>query len=168
MAKGVDFMPLNHEIERKWLIDQEEIPFDLSKAKKDEMVQAYVCFSPTVRVRSENGERFILCVKAKAKGSYLAREEFETEITGEQFEFLLSKKEGSIIEKTRYTVKHEGLNYEIDIFRGEFTGLAYLEIEFPDVDTAMNFKSPDWAVKDVTDDFKYKNAGLARYGMPEV
>jgi len=161
-------MPLNHEIERKWLIDPEDIPFDLSKAKKDEMVQAYVCFSPTVRVRGENDQRFILCVKAKAKGSYLAREEFETELTREQFEFLLSKKEGSIIEKTRYTIKHEGLRYEMDIFRGEFSGLAYLEIEFPDVDSAMNFKSPDWVIKDVTDDFKYKNAGLAKFGMPEM
>ena len=54
-------MPLNNEIERKWLIDAEDIPFDLSKAKKDVMVQGYISFSPTIRVRSENGERFILC-----------------------------------------------------------------------------------------------------------
>ena len=160
-------MPLNNEIERKWVIDPDEIPFDLSKAKKDEMVQAYISFSPTIRVRSENKERFILCVKAKSKGSYLAREEFETELTAEQFEFLLAKKEGSIIEKTRYTIKQDGLNYEIDIFHGELSPLAYLEIEFPSVEEAVNFKSPSWVIKDVTDDFKYKNAGLAKYGKPE-
>lgn len=160
-------MPINNEIERKWVIDPDENPFDLSKAKKDDMVQAYISFSPTIRVRSENGERFILCVKAKAKGSYLAREEFETELTREQFEFLLAKKEGSIIEKTRYTIKQDGLNYEIDIFHGELAPLAYLEIEFPTVEDAVNFKSPHWVIKDVTDDFKYKNAGLAKYGKPE-
>ena len=160
-------MPLNNEIERKWVIDPDEIPFDLSKAKKDEMVQAYISFSPTIRVRSENKERFILCVKAKSKGSYLAREEFETELTAEQFEFLLAKKEGSIIEKTRYTIKQDSLNYEIDIFHGELSPLAYLEIEFPSVEEAVNFKSPSWVIKDVTDDFKYKNAGLAKYGKPE-
>ena len=160
-------MPLNSEIERKWLIDDKDIPFDLSKAKKDVMVQGYISFSPTIRVRSENGERFILCVKAKSKESYLAREEFETEISPEQFKFLLSKKEGRIIEKTRYTIKHNGLNYEIDIFEGELKPLAYLEIEFPTVEEALSFKTPDWALKDVTDDFKYKNAGLAKFGKPE-
>ena len=160
-------MPLNNEIERKWVIDPEEIPFDLSKAKKDEMIQAYISFSPTIRVRSENKERFVLCVKARSKGSYLAREEFETELTGEQFEFLLSKKEGSIIEKTRYTIKEDGLNYEIDIFHGDLAPMAYLEIEFPTVEEAVAFKSPDWVIKDVTDDFKYKNAALAKNGKPE-
>ncbi len=161
-------MPLNSEIERKWLIDPGAIPFDLSKSKKDALVQAYISFSPTIRVRSENGERYILCVKAKSKGSYLAREEFETELTHEQFDFLLSKKEGRIIEKVRYTVAKDGLNYEIDIFDGEFKNLAYLEIEFPSVEEAVNFKSPSWVIKDVTDDFRFKNAGLAKYGMPEL
>ncbi|MBR3933056.1 MAG: CYTH domain-containing protein [Clostridia bacterium] len=160
-------MPLNNEIERKWLIDAEDIPFDLSKAKKDVMVQGYISFSPTIRVRSENGERFILCVKAKAKGSYLAREEFETELTKEQFDFLLAKKEGNIIEKVRYTINVDGLNYEIDIFDGDLKPMAYLEIEFPNVEDAVKFKSPDWVIKDVTDDFRYKNAGLAKYGKPE-
>lgn len=161
-------MPLNSEIERKWLIDPESIPFDLSKAKKDVLLQAYVSFSPTIRVRSENGEKYILCVKAKSKGSYLAREEFETELTREQFDFLLSKKEGRIIEKTRYTINKDGLNYEIDIFDGELRNLAYLEIEFPSVKEALEFKSPAWVIKDVTDDFKFKNAGLAKYGKPDI
>lgn len=160
-------MPLNNEIERKWLIDKDNIPFNLLKAKKDELTQAYISFSPTIRVRSENGERFILCVKAKAKGSYLAREEFETEITKEQFDFLLAKKEGQIIKKTRYTIKQKGLNYEIDIFCGDLSPLAYLEIEFPTAEEALLFKTPEWAIKDVTDDFKYKNAGLAKFGKPE-
>ena len=159
-------MPLNSEIERKWLIDPDSIPFDLSKAKKDVLIQAYVSFSPTIRVRSENGEKYILCVKAKSKGSYLAREEFETDITKEQFDFLLSKKEGQIIEKTRYTIKHDGLNYEIDIFEGFLKPLAYLEIEFSSTEEALRFKTPSWAIKDVTDDFRYKNAGLAKFGMP--
>ena len=161
-------MPVNCEIERKWLIDKDNIPFDLTKAKKDVLTQAYISFSPTIRVRSENGERFILCVKAKAKGSSLAREEFETQISKEQFDFLLAKKEGQIIEKIRYTIKHEGLNYEIDIFCGDLSPLAYLEIEFATTNEALSFKTPSWAIKDVTDDFRYKNAGLAKFGKPKT
>ncbi len=160
-------MPLNNEIERKWIIDAEDIPFDLTKAKSDHMFQSYISFSPTIRIRCENGERFILCVKAKSKGSYLAREEFETELTKEQYDFLLSKKEGNIIEKIRYTVKENGLCYEIDIFKGELAPLAYLEIEFPSVEAALAFKSPEWVIKDVTDDYKYKNASLAKNGIPK-
>ncbi len=160
-------MPLNNEIERKWVIDPEEIPFDLSKAKKDHMLQSYISFSPTIRIRCENGQRYVLCVKAKSKGSYLAREEFETELTAEQYEFLLTKKEGNTIEKTRYTVKKDGLSYEIDIFSGALSPLAYLEIEFASVEEAMAFKTPDWTIKDVTDDFKYKNASLAKNGLPK-
>ena len=78
-----------------------------------------------------------------------------------------TKKEGSIIEKTRYTIKENGLNYEIDIFHGDLAPMAYLEIEFPSVEDAVKFKSPSWVIKDVTDDFRYKNAGLAKYGKPE-
>ena len=160
-------MPVNNEIERKWLIDVSNIPFDLNKAEKTTMVQAYISFSPTIRVRSENKEKFILCVKAKTKGTYLAREEFETELNEEQFLFLLSKKEGRIIEKTRYTLTVNSLKYEIDIFEGELKNLAYIEIEFPSEEDAVNFKTPQWAIKDVSYDFKYKNAGLAKYGMPQ-
>ncbi len=160
-------MPLNNEIERKWLISPEDIPFDLSKAKCEKMVQSYISFSPTIRLRCINNAGYILCVKAKAKGSYLAREEFETELLKEQYDALIKKVEGNIIEKTRYTIKHEGLNYEIDIFSGNLAPLAYLEIEFPSVEAAMSFKSPDWIIKDVTDDFRYKNAGLAKFGKPQ-
>ncbi len=159
-------MPMSNEIERKWLISPDDIPFDLSKACCDKMVQSYISFSPTIRLRSINNAKYILCVKAKAKGSYLAREEFETELSKEQYDTLIQKTEGNIIEKTRYTVKHEGLSYEIDIFHGSLAPLAYLEIEFPSVEEAMSFKSPDWILKDVTDDFRYKNAGLAKFGRP--
>ena len=160
-------MPLNNEIERKWVIDPKNVPFDLTKAKSDYMHQSYISFSPTIRIRCENGERYVLCVKAKSKGSYLAREEFETELTKEQYDFLLTKKEGNTIEKIRYTVKKDDLNYEIDIFKGDLAPLAYLEIEFPTVEAALAFKSPEWVVKDVTDDFKYKNASLAKNGIPK-
>ena len=60
-----------------------------------------------------------------------------------------------------------GQDMEIDIFSGDLQGLAYLEIEFIDVESAENFKEPEWVVKDVTTDLNYKNGYLARYGIPE-
>ena len=31
----------------------------------------------------------------------------------------------------------------------------------------INFESPSWVIEDVTDDIRYKNGYLARYGIPE-
>ncbi|MBQ4630964.1 MAG: CYTH domain-containing protein [Clostridia bacterium] len=161
-------MSLNKEIERKWLVDKDKIPFDFSKCKPLKMVQSYICFSPTVRLRNTNDEEYILCVKTKGKPGLLARDEFETELTKEQYETLLSKIEGNVIEKTRYCIESDdGYTMEFDIFEGALSGLCYMEIEFPDEESALSYPTPPWAIKDVSDDFRYKNAGLAKFGMPE-
>ena len=56
---------------------------------------------------------------------------------------------------------------EIDIFSGDLEGLAYLEIEFVNIESAENYKDPNWVIKDVTTDLLYKNGHLSRYGIPE-
>ena len=74
-----------------------------------------------------------------------------------------------MISKTRYINKRQdGLTEEIDIFKGGLSGLAYLEIEFPDEISAENFKEPDWVIKDVTLEKGFSNGELAEYGMPEI
>ena len=35
------------------------------------------------------------------------------------------------------------------------------------IDEAEAYKTPDWVIKDVTDDIRYKNAYLAQYGIPK-
>ena len=55
----------------------------------------------------------------------------------------------------------------IDIFHGELDGLAYMEIEFPTLEESLAFDTPDWVIKDVTDDIDYKNGHLARFGIPQ-
>lgn len=157
------------ETERKWLIDKKNIPYDLTALESHELVQAYVCFTPTVRVRSIDGERFILTVKAPPlKGTKeLSREEFETELSRESFTMLFDKHEGSAIEKTRYIRKRpDGLTEEIDIFRGALEGLAYLEIEFPGEAEALAFPAPGWVTREVTYEKGYTNGALARHGLP--
>ncbi len=41
------------------------------------------------------------------------------------------------------------------------------KIEFSNKEEANNFKEPSWVIKDVTDDIRYKNGHLARYGIPK-
>lgn len=156
------------EIEKKWLIRTEDIPYDLSQAEKYEIVQTYLNFSPEVRVRNINDSEYVLTIKCDTALKGFVREEHEWLISKEEYDNLLTKKEGNTINKTRYRFKDEkGIEMEIDIFSGDLEGLAYLEIEFVDIESAENYKTPDWIIKDVTTDLNYKNGYLARYGIPD-
>lgn len=158
------------ETERKWLIEEKHIPYDLGALEHHELEQAYVSFSPTIRVRSIDNEQFVLTVKAPPlQGTkHLSREEFETELNEKSYRKLLEKHEGTIIRKTRYCRRRpDGLSEEIDIFKGALKGLAYLEIEFETEAEALAFPSPVWVKKEVTFEKGYTNGALARHGLPE-
>ena len=151
------------EIERKWLIDKEKIPYDLEKLEAHEITQAYISFSPTIRIRRiKDLNRYILTMKGSSKDGGLSREEYEIDIDEKQFENLLKKCEGKIIHKTRYIVHEGDLKLEIDLFEKDYEGLSYLEIEFDDPERARNYPDPCYAIKDVTYDKRYTNASLAK------
>ncbi len=154
------------EIERKWLVKKEKIPYGLEKLESEEIEQAYISFSPTIRVRKIDGRRFILTVKSKTT-SKLSREEYETDITGEDYDGLMKKSEGRVIAKTRYFNRRgDGLLEEIDVFHGEFEGLCYMEIEFGDEKTAEDFPASEWVERDVSNEKGYSNGDLSKYGKP--
>ena len=162
---------MTFEIERKWLISAGRVPYDLTRAEKQTMEQAYVSFDPTIRIRRINdGERHVLTVKARSgNGSALVRREEEFDISAESYAFLMRKHEGCVLTKTRYKVRNaDGYTEEIDIFEGDLAGLAYLEIEFPSVEKAAAYPSPSWVDKEVTEDPAFTNAALARFGRPPV
>ncbi len=155
------------EIERKWLIRAKDIPLNLNNAIKIDIVQTYLNFSPEIRVRNiDNGSQYILTIKSNMSVDGLKREEKEYYITENEYKNLLKKQEGNSIHKTRYQIKYNGEIYEIDIFHDQLEGLAYLEIEFEDEKKAKEFNTPDWVIKDVTDNINYKNGYLSRYGIP--
>ena len=156
------------EIERKWLINEKDIPYNLEEGVKQEIVQTYINFSPEIRVRNiNNGEKYILTIKSNMSVDGLTRDEKEYYISEEEYNNLLKKQEGNTIEKTRYQIYDKGNIAEIDIFKGQLKGLAYMEIEFETEEKAKAFQTPSWVIKDVTDEVKYKNGYLARYGIPE-
>lgn len=158
----------NMEIEKKWLIKVDDIPYDLSKADKYEIVQTYLNFSPEMRVRNINdGKFYVLTIKRDTKSLGLVREEYEFLLNEDEYNNLLAKQEGNTINKARYELKNEeGYTMAIDIFSGDLEGLAYLEIEFKDKESAENYETPDWVIQDVTTDLDYKNGHLSRYGIP--
>lgn len=163
-----DILKNDQEIEKKWLIRQEDIPYDLSKADKYEIVQTYLNFSPEIRVRSFNNSEYVLTIKCDTALKGFVREEHEWLISKEEYDKLITKKEGNTIYKTRYVLFDENnIEMEIDIFSGDLKGLAYLEIEFTNTESANNYGTPSWVIKDVTTDLNYKNGYLSRYGIPK-
>lgn len=156
------------EIERKWLINEKDIPYDLSKADKFEVEQSYISFDPEIRIRRiNNGESYVLTIKSNMSADGLVRDEIEYYITEESYNLLLAKKEGNTIYKTRYQLYDNDLMREIDIFKGDLAGLAYMETEYKSEEEAKKEETHSWVVRDVTSEKKYKNQSLAKYGMPK-
>lgn len=163
-----DILADDLEIEKKWIIDKEKIPYDLSNAEITKIEQTYICFSPEIRVRKLNdGASYTFTVKTDITSDGMTRNEMEKYITKEEYNNLVRKKEGNTIYKTRYQFLDGENLLAIDIFTGKLEGLAYLEIEFENQKEANNFETPNWVIKDVTSDLNYKNGHLARYGIPD-
>lgn len=110
----------------------------------------------TVRVRTK-GERAYLTIKGSITG--ITRLEFEYEIPAEDANQILDELcIKPLIEKIRYDINIGGFNWEIDQFLGENAGLVVAEIELEDEN--QEFTKPEWIGKEVSDDFRYRNAYL--------
>ena len=109
----------------------------------------------TVRVRIKKGKGFLTI---KGKTIKTTRQEFEYEIPLEEAQELLAWCVPSIIEKTRYLVKYEGLTWEIDVFEGDNKGLEVAEIELEK--EAQIITLPTWIGQEVSHEARYYNANL--------
>lgn len=157
------------EIERKWLISVDDIPYNLNENKRVEKIeQTYISFLPEVRIRKCNeGEYYCFTMKNVAAFDGIIRDELNCHISEEAYNNLLKKQEGNTIYKTRYSIGENGYLLEFDIFESDLEGLAYLEIEFGSLDEAQKYQEPSWVVKEVTNDSSYKNGSLAQFGLPD-
>jgi len=171
--RGDEISADDKEIEKKWLIDFEKVPYNIESlfGVVARVKQTYICFDPEIRVReySEiNGNVYghEMTIKTNLSEDGLIRDEVNITIDQEQYDNLVKKQEGNTINKVRYQFYADGQIVAIDVFEGDLKGLAYMEIEFANKEESDAFGNPDWVIKDVTDDIRYKNGHLARYGIP--
>ena len=143
------------EIERKFLV--KELP-NLSGAKSSEIMQGYVSISPEVRVRKLDDKYYRT---EKGEGT-VVREEREWEISSKEGEALFASVQTNVIEKTRYYLPCGKYTAELDIYKGKFSGLCVVEIEFPTLDEANAFVPPVWFGEDVSEKKEYRNKNLAQ------
>ena len=149
------------EIERKFLL--KSMP-DVSGALRKEIEQGYLCSGPVVRIRKSN-ENYILTYKSKLglpQGFAIQNEEEEMPLTREAYEHLREKIDGKLVKKTRYVLPlPQGRKAELDIFRGQLDGLAFVEVEFESEEAAREFELPDWFGEDVSGNIAFSNAYLS-------
>ena len=147
------------EIERKFLIEKENLPENLASYPCHRIEQGYLCTSPVVRIRRQDDDYFLTY---KSKGLMVRREE-NLPLDADSYRHLLKKADGNIITKTRYKIPFDnGLTIEIDVFHGKFQGLILAEVEFPTEDAANAFIPPDYFGEDVTFSSEYHNSTLSR------
>lgn len=70
----------------------------------------------------------------------------------------------NIIQKRRYTLTWNELDWVVDEFEAGLEGLVLAEIELYYADQDIDL--PPWAGREVTDDPLFRNESLARLGLP--
>lgn len=153
------------EIEQKYVV---HIPDNIDEYEYKDIIQGYLCTEPVVRIRKSN-DRYILTYKSNrdSSGGVCKCEELEAPLSKESFEHLLKKCDGEPIVKRRiiipldeHVVNVANVKAELDIFGGILEGLVFAEVEFPDEEAVKRFNPPDWFVKNVSDDVRYRNSYL--------
>ena len=147
------------EIERKFLISKENVPFALSSYPCRKIEQGYLSTAPVVRIRRDNND-YILTYKSKGM---MIREEYNLPLTKESYEHMRPKADGILISKTRYLIpEKDGLTIELDVFDAPYEGLYLAEVEFSSEEQALSYNPPVWFGKDVTNSGKYHNSRLSQ------
>jgi adenylate cyclase len=148
----------NREIERKFLVKQ--LPEKLKRRRHYPIAQGYLASEPGgrhVRLRKK-GKTASLTFKV-GRGAH--REEREVKLSPKQFAALWPGTAGRRLRKLRYEIPWRNLMIEIDVYRGKHSGLVVAEVEFPDLATCREFKSPRWFGREVTGQKRYSNVRLA-------
>lgn len=147
------------EIERKYLVNKENLPENLEQFSSRRIEQGYLCTEPVVRIRRQNDEYFLTY---KSKG-LMSREEYNLPLTKEAYEHLKPKADGIVISKTRYLIPEKnGLTIELDVFHDDYEGLLLAEVEFSSEEEANTYVAPEWFGEDVTFSSEYHNSTLSK------
>lgn len=143
------------EIERKFLVRDEGWRHEAAGVR---CRQGYLCpgSGVTVRVRVM-GEQGWLTIKGAGQG--ISRREYEYPIpVAEAEEMLESLCKQPIIDKKRYTLAYQGMEWVVDEFFGANEGLVMAEVELERED--QHFLRPAWVGREVTGDPRFFNAAL--------
>jgi CYTH domain-containing protein len=126
-----------------------------------EMIDIYIpvlAHHPTLRIR-KSGEKYEITKKQPVKeGDSSHQLETTIPLTTEEYADL-NKLKGKRIFKNRYLYKEGGYTYEVDVFQGALKGLVVVDVEFKSNEEKSKFKTPSWALADITHE-KFMAGGI--------
>ena len=171
------------EIERKFLVDVENIP-NLTERSYMDITQGYVqkniggeyiyrlrqvLFATSKRVVL--GDKYYQTIKGKGSKE---REEYEIELFKNQFSTMWRLCADLTIHKYRYMLVEAELmegnvckEVALDVYKNDLEGLFTVEVEFDNLIDCDKYIPEPWFGKEVTEDFRYTNFKMSLDGRPE-
>ncbi|EKE29984.1 MAG: Adenylate cyclase [uncultured bacterium (gcode 4)] len=149
----------NIEIERKFLLSR--IPEFMRVQPSKEITQWYL---PSFRIR-QIWENYRLTIK---RGKWVVRQEFEIDITEQEFKHFWALGKDESLSKTRFYLESGWYEFEADEYHNNLSWLFTVEVEFSNEDEAMAFVPPDWFWEEVTDDEEFSNRSLSSNWITEM
>ncbi|QRM53145.1 CYTH domain-containing protein [Sinorhizobium sp. BG8] len=145
------------EIERKFLVSGSRWRQTADAGVR--IRQSYIITTDdrSVRVRTYGDGRAQLTIKIGQ--SALVRDEYEFDIDPDEARDMMRQAIGTIIEKTRYKVRHGSHVWEIDVYGGIHTGLVIAEVELASIHDDPDL--PPWVGREVTGESRYSNQVMA-------
>ena len=159
---------MNNEIENERTFLVATMP-PLSATTSANIEQHYISESPEpLRIRSSDGAYEITKKLNIAPGDKSRKMEINTPLTEDEFNSLKSRALRSI-EKTRHFLPlADELTADLDVFHGPLEGLVWVEVEFPNEESRLNFSPPPWFGKEITDEHWSSNSFIAGKTYAEV
>ena len=138
------------EIEKRFLVNSNSIINKITKEYHKKEIQNYLYVDKYTAIRKRKiNEKYIYTLKTMKTG--ISVNEFEKEITKEEYESLKINENFYTLTKDRYIIPYlDNLKIEIDIFHGIYEGIIFAEIEFKDEKQAKEIKLPEWFGKDIS------------------
>ena len=157
---------MSKEIERKFLV--KKVPDLKDKQYKEYIEQYYLSKNPEIRIRKvkeiwieDSAVNYYMTIKSEGN---LVRDELEFKIYPDVFNQLKAQVKDDRIIKTRYYLPlDKDFIAQLDIYHSIV--LLTVEVEFKSINEANSFNPPDWFGREVTEDKRYKNKNLAKYGL---
>ena len=159
----------NTEIERKFVVKLEDIPYKLSTMNYFDIKQSYIAEidkSYSFRLREsiwrtpekkEIYTKFTQTIKSK---HLKVRDEYEIVLNETQYSTLSPLYQENYISKKRYELQYNSHILELDIYNN-IGNLNIIEIEFDNIKDCDIFEVPEWFGVEVTDNLEYKNENIS-------
>lgn len=162
----IDMLENNVESERKYLIKYPDIDsLKIYNAYKSDIEQIYLESDlGTRRIRKRTfGDKTYFYETIKIRMTNCTAHEFEHKISEDDYNELKKRADKSKrpIIKSRYCFLYEGQYFELDVY-DFWKDKAIVEIELTSENKEVNLPPEFELIKDVSEDFNYKNSQLAR------